>query len=76
MTQAISNAYRIAAAEAAICDHNTSLRRHEESQVCCTEEDATDLLQSLALWAETNGICLRLQKAVYAGDAGECAGDA
>jgi len=74
MIQSISNAYRIAAAEAAICDHNSSLRRHEESTTCCTEEDATELLQSLALWAEVKGVCLRLQKAVYVGDDGEGGG--
>jgi len=72
MIQSISNAYRIAAAEAAICDHNSSLRRHEESTTCCTEEDATELLQSLALWAEVNGFCLRLQRPVYI----EAGGDA
>jgi hypothetical protein len=66
MTQSISNAYRIAAAEAAICDHNQSLGR-DILRTGCTEEDATDLLCSLALWAECNGIALRLQKAIYAG---------
>jgi hypothetical protein len=70
MTQSISNAYRIAAAESAIERHNRCFNIHPEG--CCTEQDAIELLQSLALWAEVNGICLRLQKAVYA----EAGGDA
>jgi len=68
MIQSISNAYRIAAAEAAIADHVLSLRREDSPKVCCTADDAADLLCSLALWAEINGVCLRIPKPVYAAE--------
>jgi len=76
MTQSISNAFRITAAEQAIERHNHCFNRVESAEEVgsfgATEEDATDLLKSLALWAEVNGFCLRLQKAVYS----EAGGDA
>jgi hypothetical protein len=64
----ISTAYRIAAAEAAINDHNRSMNRTDDQVLCCTADDAADLLASLALWAECNGIALRIPKPEYAGE--------
>ena len=60
MSQTISNAYRIAAAESAIERHNCCFNIDREG--CCTEQDAAELLQSLALWAEVNGYCLRIPR--------------
>jgi hypothetical protein len=64
MTQNISNAGRIAAAESAICRHCCEITPDVE-RVCADESDAIELLQSLALWAECNGVCLRIPKPVY-----------
>jgi hypothetical protein len=64
MSQIISNAYRIAAAESAIARHLCETSPECE-RVSCNENDAAELLQSLALWAECNGYCLRIPKPVF-----------
>jgi hypothetical protein len=61
MSQTISNAYRIAAAESAIARHLCEISPDCE-RVSCNENDAAELLQSLALWAEVNGYCLRIPR--------------
>jgi len=65
MTQSISNAYRIAAAESAIARHACEINPASE-KICCDENDAAELLASLALWAECNGVCLRIPKPALA----------
>jgi hypothetical protein len=69
MSQAISNAYRIQQAESAIAHHAFAIN-NENEKLCCDENDAIELLKSLALWAEVNGVCLRLQKPVFASTEG------
>jgi hypothetical protein len=74
MTQSISNTFRITAAEQAIERHNHCFNRVESAEEAgsfgATEDDATDLLASLALWAQVNGYLLRIPKPVYAGEEG------
>jgi hypothetical protein len=60
----ITNAYRIACAERVIAMHVCEIDP-EASRVACTADDAADLLLSLALWAECNGVCLRIPKPIY-----------
>jgi hypothetical protein len=64
MNQTISNSYRISAAESAIERHVCAINPNGE-KICCDENDAAELLQSLALWAECNGYCLRIPKPIY-----------
>ena len=47
-------------------DYNHALSREDEESTCATEEDAAELLASLALWAEVNGYCLKIPKPAYA----------
>jgi hypothetical protein len=61
----ISPAYRIAAAERAIAYHLAETDPNCD-RVACTADDAAELLLSLSLWAECNGVCLRIPKPAYA----------